>query len=77
MAGGPDRGDAWRGAGTAWSITGTLLAGILVWGGIGFLVDRWAGFDGLFLPIGMLIGLAGSIYIVYVRYGRDESNGQT
>ena len=28
--------------GTGWNITGTLLAGILVWGGIGYLLDRVA-----------------------------------
>ena len=58
--------------GTAWSITGTLLAGILVWGGIGFLLDRWLGLRWLFLPIGMVIGAGASIYVVYVRYGRDS-----
>jgi ATP synthase protein I len=57
--------------GTAWSITGTLLAGILVWGGIGFLLDRWLDIRWLFLPIGMVIGVGASIYVVYVRYGRD------
>jgi ATP synthase protein I len=77
MAGRPDRGEAWRGAGTAWSITATLLAGILVWGGIGYLVDRWMGFDGLFLPIGMVVGIAGSLYIVYVRYGREDGDRTT
>jgi F0F1-type ATP synthase assembly protein I len=69
MAGG--RGEGWSGMGTAWNITGTLLAGILVWGGIGFLLDRWLDLRWLFLPIGMVIGVGASIYVVYVRYGRD------
>ncbi len=72
MAAGPRRGDAWRGAGTAWAITGTLLAGILVWGGIGYLVDRWIGFHWVFLPVGMLVGAGTAIYLVYVRYGKDD-----
>lgn len=58
--------------GTAWSITGTLLGGILVWGGIGFLLDRWLDLRWLFLPIGMVIGAGASIYSVYLRYGRDR-----
>jgi F0F1-type ATP synthase assembly protein I len=70
MTGG--RGEGWSGMGTAWSITGTLFAGILVWGGIGFLLDRWLGLRWLFLPIGMVIGAGASIYVVYVRYGRDS-----
>ncbi len=58
--------------GTAWSVIATLLSGILVWGGVGYLVDRWVGFHWLFLPIGMVIGVSTSIYMVYVRYGRDR-----
>ena len=80
MAGGPDRPEhqsGWGGASVAWSITGTLLAGILVWGGVGYLVDRLAGFRGLFLPIGMVIGVSASIYLVYMRHGRDDPSDQT
>ncbi|MGZ4149085.1 MAG: AtpZ/AtpI family protein [Actinomycetota bacterium] len=64
--------DAWRGANQAWSITSTLLSGIVVWGGVGWLLDRWLGFEGLFLPIGMVLGVGVAIYAVYVRYGRDD-----
>jgi len=49
MAGGHAEG--WSGMGTAWSIIGTLFAGILVWGGIGFLLDRWLDLRWLFLPV--------------------------
>ena len=54
---GRDPGEAWKGANQAWSAIGTMLAGIVVWGGVGWLLDRWLGFDGLFLPIGMLLGM--------------------
>jgi len=67
---GLDPGEAWKGANQAWSVIGTLLAGIVVWGGVGWLLDRWLRFDGLFLPIGMLLGVGVSIYVIYVRYGR-------
>lgn len=67
---GRDPGEAWKGANQAWSVIGTLLAGIVVWGGVGWLLDRWLRFDGLFLPIGMLLGVGASIYVIYVRYGR-------
>jgi F0F1-type ATP synthase assembly protein I len=69
MAGG--RGEDWSGMGTAWSVIGTLFAGILVWGGIGLLLDRWLDLRWLFLPIGMVVGISASIYMVYLRYGRD------
>ncbi len=52
MAGGHAEG--WSGMGTAWSIIGTLFAGILDWGGIGFLLYRWLDLRWLFLPGGMV-----------------------
>jgi F0F1-type ATP synthase assembly protein I len=71
---GRDRGEAWRGANQAWGITGTLLAGIIVWGGIGKLLDLWLGFDGLFVPIGMVLGAGTSIWLVYWRFGRNPDD---
>jgi ATP synthase protein I len=53
----------------AWSIIGILLAGVIAWGGIGWLVDRWLGTN-LFLPIGILVGAAGAFYLVVRRYGQ-------
>jgi len=76
MAGRPDPGDAWRGVGTAWTIIATLLSGIVVWGGIGWLIDRWIDVRALFLPVGMLVGMGASIYLVYLRYGRDDGTRQ-
>lgn len=48
------------------------MSGLLVWGGVGYLLDRWAGFHWLFLPIGLIAGMGGAIAIVYLRYGRDR-----
>jgi ATP synthase protein I len=74
---GPPPGNAWSGMGegwgTAWSIMGTMIAGPVAWGGIGLLLDSWLDFRWLFLPIGMVVGMAGSIYLVIRRYGRDTS----
>ena len=67
-----DPNDAWGGYGTAWSIIGTLIAGLAVWGAIGFGIDRLVGFHALFLPIGLVIGAVGGVYIVVVRYGRPK-----
>jgi ATP synthase protein I len=73
MAGDPDRGDAPGDSGVAWSIIGTLLAGVLVWGGIGYLVDRWLGTTSVFLPIGMVVGAGAAMYLIIVRYGNNSS----
>ena len=40
---GPEREPSGRGAEMVWSIIGTLVAGVLAWGGIGWLLDRWLG----------------------------------
>jgi len=69
---GPERGDAWAGMGIGWAITSTLVAGMLVWGGIGLLVDRLVGTSHVFLALGVVLGAAGGTYIVYLRYGKGE-----
>lgn len=56
------------GAGEGWASLGSLLSGMLVWGGCGWLLDRWLGTE-VFVPVGVLVGLAASIYLVYVRSG--------
>lgn len=68
MAGSPDRKGP-GGAEVAWSIIGLLLAGVLAWGGIGWLVDQWAGTN-VFLPVGIVVGAIGAFYLVIRRYGQ-------
>jgi F0F1-type ATP synthase assembly protein I len=68
-------GDAWAGMGTGWAITSMLISGMLAWGGIGYLADLLVGSYHVFLPIGILLGGAGGVYLVYLRYGR-EGRGQ-
>ncbi|MEN3359746.1 MAG: synthase protein [Mycobacteriales bacterium] len=57
------------GAYAAYSVIGYLLAGLLFWGGVGFALDRWLGTNFLVL-IGMLVGGAAAMYLIYVRYGK-------
>lgn len=57
------------GAYAAYSAIGYLLAGLLFWGGVGFALDRWLGTNFLVL-IGMLVGGAAAMYLIYVRYGK-------
>ena len=46
-----------------WSIFGYLISGQIVWGGIGFLLDRWLG-TSFFVLVGLLLGMGSSIYLV-------------
>jgi F0F1-type ATP synthase assembly protein I len=75
MAGGPRRGDAWSGVGIGWSVTATMIAGILVWGGLGYLLDRLIGATHVFVTIGVILGAGCGVYLVYLRYGRGEGGG--
>lgn len=52
-----------HGSNDGWTSTGTLLTGIIVWGGIGWLLGRWTGWIG-FLPIGVILGAALGVYLV-------------
>jgi F0F1-type ATP synthase assembly protein I len=45
-----------------------MLAGIIVWGGAGLLLDRWLE-TRFFALVGTLLGLTVAIYLVVVKYG--------
>jgi ATP synthase protein I len=46
-----------------------LLGGMLVWGGIGWLVDHWLGTKGIFAGIGAVVGVGGGVYLIVRRLG--------
>lgn len=52
-----------------WSSTSTMLGGIVVWGGVGWLLDHWWS-TRFATPIGAIMGMALGIYAVVARYGR-------
>ena len=53
-----------------WSLLGTLLAGPMLYGLVGFAVDEFAD-TSVGVPIGIVVGFVLSGYIIYMRYGRD------
>jgi ATP synthase protein I len=53
-----------------WSIFGYLLSGLVFWGGIGYGLDTWLD-KGIFTLIGLLVGVSGAIYLVWLRFGRE------
>jgi hypothetical protein len=75
MARRPNPGDPdnlWGGMSTGIQITAYLLAGLLAYGGIGWLIDWLAGTGKVFTAIGMVVGAVFGIYLIYVRYGKDD-----
>jgi ATP synthase protein I len=49
-----------------------LIAAILTWGGIGWLVDRWLGTAPWLFGIGVLVGFAAGLYLVWHRSGKNQ-----
>jgi F0F1-type ATP synthase assembly protein I len=45
-----------------------MLSGIIVWGGAGWLLDRWLE-TRFFILVGTILGLTVAIYLVVVKYG--------
>jgi F0F1-type ATP synthase assembly protein I len=56
--------------GIGWAIVSTLVAGIVAVGGLGYLLDRAFGTGSGFTALGIVLGAASGIYIVYLRYGK-------
>jgi ATP synthase protein I len=58
-----------QGASAGWSILSYMITGMVLYGGIGWLVGRWTHVAALF-PIGMLVGLGLALTMIILRYGR-------
>lgn len=50
-----------------------LLAGILLYGGIGWLLSLWLGHRGVLVAAGVILGSALSLYLVHVKVSRLDS----
>jgi ATP synthase protein I len=59
-----------RGIGVGWTVFSYLIAGMVAYGAIGWLVGRAVHADWPF-PVGMLVGLAISLGYIIFRYGRQ------
>jgi F0F1-type ATP synthase assembly protein I len=64
-----------KGADEGWAVLGSLISGLLVFGGLGWLLDQWWGIR-VMAPIGAVVGMALGIYAVVMRHaqrvGADE-----
>ena len=69
-AAGPDQGPV--GEAAAWTLLAYLISGPLLYGGLGWLLDRWLG-TRLFVVVGIVGGMALALYVIYVRYGTQRS----
>jgi F0F1-type ATP synthase assembly protein I len=60
----------WQGLGDAWAALSTIISGVLVWGAIGYGLDRLFATRPIFFVVGAVFGNFGGIYLVY----RKEMN---
>ncbi|WP_252976209.1 AtpZ/AtpI family protein [Janibacter melonis] len=49
-----------------------LISGPLLFGGIGWLLDRWLG-TSLIVAVGALLGMGLSLYVIWLRYGTSQA----
>ncbi len=54
----------------AWSIVGYLISGLVIWGAIGYGLDSWW-HTHFALPVGLILGAGASLYLIWLRYGRE------
>jgi F0F1-type ATP synthase assembly protein I len=60
------------GEGEAWSVLAYLITGPLLYGGLGWLADRWLGTTPWLVVVGIVGGMALAVYVVWVRYGAHD-----
>lgn len=66
------RDDPRAGMDTMWAVASTVPGGAVVMGGAGYLADRFFGTGGVLTAIGFLIGTGLGLYIIYLRYGKEQ-----
>lgn len=69
----PRHAALWRGLDHASMMQVELLAALLVWGGAGWLVDRWLGSGPWLTVVGALVGYAAGFYLIWLRSVRMDA----
>ncbi len=52
-----------------WTAVSYLIAGMLLYGFVGWLIDRWLHTGGIATAIGAVVGAAGGVYLIVRRLG--------
>jgi hypothetical protein len=58
----------------AWSAVSLITSGIILYGGIGWLVGRWVGNQSAFAAAGVIVGVALSTFMIYRRLGSQTKS---
>lgn len=57
---------------TAWIISSRLMAGLILYSGLGWLLSLWLGHQAVFMAIGALTGLGLSYYLIFTGLNREN-----
>ena len=67
----PDAGHPGTPEAAMWSVVSYLISGPVFFGGLGWVLDRWLG-TAFLVVVGLLVGMATSLYLVWFRYGTSK-----
>ena len=56
----------------AWSAFSLIASGIILYGGLGWLIGRWVGNESVFAAVGVLVGVALATFMIYRRLGSRD-----
>ena len=57
-------------AGDGWRVFSSMISGMALYGGIGWLIGHWTGISIVF-PLGMFLGIALSVLMIVLRFNRS------
>ena len=61
----------------AWTISSRLIAGLVLYTGVGWLLSLWLGHRALLMAVGALVGLGLSYYLIFTSLGREGRLAKT
>jgi ATP synthase protein I len=69
MTGTPEDEPPAPASGDPWSVMSYLISGPALYGGLGWLLERWLHQPWL-VPLGVIVGMGLALWLVYLRWGR-------
>jgi ATP synthase protein I len=60
----------YSGVNEGWTALSYIISGVLVWGGVGWLLSAWLDAE-LFIPLGLMVGAAAGVGLVWLRYSKQ------
>jgi F0F1-type ATP synthase assembly protein I len=66
----------WRGLDHAHMMQVELIAALVIWGGVGWLVDRWLGSGPWLTILGALVGYAAGFQLIWLRSQRMDAEDE-